>query len=213
MTPHAYSELWPCDLSCFTPNPEFNVSASTSAFFRDYGWPRFFQTQYTRINFRPRLTLLGDECANSKIAVSPKFSRWLILADVEHDIGDAQAYICLDGNEKVQYFSVVPEEDDGLAQLVALSVWDMGNCMLAILEWNRSTSGSLKTGEAVMKFLRLINRTFFSLDTKEATCPLCQSAAHNSANTFWFWNIIGFMYDPACNGSESFPEEIDIAFG
>jgi len=197
------SERWPCELRRFTIDETHSLPPTTLAFLRDVGFPRCFQS-YARIEFRDSLEFVSAP----EYQWSSGIPHWPTIAEVICDQGDEPAHLCLNPKGEV-HFVCLTEDHGVLTELFALSVENMADCMLGILEWHKQTTGSLENGDAVMRLLRLVNRPSFFLGSDDTRCSICQSSPRNSAGHYV--NEIYTIFSAESNGEDYFPTQIDVS--
>ena len=211
-----FKTRWPCELRQFPARDDHNLAEEAEEFLCGVGFPRFFQIDSDQIQFRDEWEFLHetsefDKSLAAGYSENGDAGKWLIIADSMGDISNYPAYYCVNQKGEV-HFAGVSIEHGILTQHIAMSLDDFTECMLGLLDWHRLTSGSLATGEAVMRLLRLLNQPCFFLTKTDERCGLCLSNPANSSHCY-LMSTIFHVFSADSDGPDSFPGQIDISCG
>ena len=210
MSSETFRNRWPCELTRFPARADLKLAESAADLLCNVGLPRFFQADSCRIEFRNDWESLSQTALFPVDQRSDETAEWLIIADAIFDVGDDPSYYCINSEGQVNFVCISKEH--GISkQRIALSLNDFAECMLGLLEWQQLTAGSLATGEAVMRLLRLVNQPCFFLTRSDERCGVCLSNPKNSCDTFL--STIYWMFSSESGGGDSFPSQIDISCG
>jgi len=210
-----FKTRWPCELRKFPTRYNHGLTDDAKEFLCGVGFPRFFQIDSNRIEFRNKWEFLHEtsEFDNSLAAGYFKnghAGKWLIIADSMGNVSNYPGYYCVSQKGEIHYASVSSEHGI-LTQFIAMSLDDFTECMLGLLDWHRLSSGSLAKGEAVMRLLRVLNQPCFFLTKTAERCGLCLSNPANSSDSYL--STIFYLFSADSDGRDSFPKQIDISCG